>query len=284
MENIFDGKLCSYYKSVIETPIRGRHSKILDVLTNERYTNQTLLNELRQSGYKSEFYKKRKKFLPGACFSSVQDNLNIDRSDANHLFHSGFIAFDIDPDDNQSLLHGGYDEMKEFIISNIPFVAYLGASVSGMGLWGLIPIRFNDEHYAHYEAMKQYFKDKNIIIDNTCDISRVRFVCYDPDAHFELQPEIFEDTLFDSELPILDEYIRKTPSNEFFQVACKWVEVKHDLKFEPGYIHNYLLRLYSTLRAAHVSRQDCLNWIYNNLIEPDKITTNCLDEIKFNKK
>lgn len=262
----------------------GVNKPLLDILTKDGYTNTTLLNKVRNSGYKSDYYKENKKALSAATFSSVQDDLTVNRSDNNHLFHTGFIAFDIDPDTNPMLLHGGDIELRDYIIDNIPYVCYLGRSVSNIGFWGLFAIQHKDEHYAHYLAMKKYFADKNITIDNTSDISRLRFIAFDPDAHFELNPEIFDLTVEKTDQPFINKYTRATPNNDFFIACCKWVEVKHDLKFQPGMIHNYLCSLYSTLRFAHVSREDCLNWIYRNLITEAEVTTNCLDEIDFNKK
>lgn len=290
MPNIFDGAKCTFYKNVVEHKYKngplttpGRVVSLLEVLSNERYTNQILLTKLRTSGYKSDYYNENKRQLSATSFSSVQDDLNIDRSDANHLFHTGFIAFDIDANDNPALLYD--DSLKEWIIDNIPYVAYLGKSVSNLGYWGLFPIRFKDEHDGHYEAMKKYFKDRNIIIDNTQDVSRLRFLSYDPDAHFELNPEIYAETLAVAEsISGIEEYERPNITDALFVAACRWVEAKHGLEFKHGMIHNYLLRLYAILRSCHIGREKCLNWIYNNLIEADKITTNCLDEVDFKRK
>jgi hypothetical protein len=288
--SIFDNKICTFYKCVNSEkgqplPHPGKHVPLLDLLTNEGYTNHKLLDQLRANGYDSEYYKKNKRNLSAACFSSVQDDLIYSRSDVNHLYHTGFISFDIDHKDNPVLLHGGADEMKDFIIENIPYVAYLGKSVSNIGFWGLFPIQFKDEHAGHYEAMKMYFEERNIKIDHTSDISRLRFLAYDPDAHFELNPEVFSLTHSpNTEIPSLDDYERKNLTDDFFIAACRWVEAKHDLKFQSGMIHNYLLRLYAILRNARVSRGSALNWIYNNLIEEDQITTNCLDEVQIKRK
>lgn len=289
MNDIFSGKVCTYYKSVIDRTQSGKLTTsgtilpILDVLTNQRYTNYNLLNDLRNSGYKSDFYLANKKKLSAACFSSIQDDVTIDRCDENHLFHTGFLSFDIDTDKNPSLMNG-CEDMVDFIINNLPYIAYLGKSVSNLGLWGLVPILSKDDHYAHYAALVKEFSDRNIYLDKLSDISRLRFLAYDPDAHFELEPQIFEDTLFEIDKPKqIERYERNDVTDNLFMAACKWVEAKHNIKFQPGSIHNYLLYLYSTLRYAHVSRAHCLNWIYNNLIEADKITTNCLDEIEFKK-
>lgn len=293
--NIFDGKICSYYKNVVEfsqypkLASAGKNISILEILSKQGYTNTKHLNELRLSGHGTDFYEKNKNKLSAACFSSVQDDLTITRSDANHLFHTGFIAFDIDIEKNPSLSQPGIsDEMKEFIINEVPYVAYLGKSVSNIGMWGLIPIAYKDEHYAHFRAIVQYFNDRNIYMDvPLSDISRLRFIAYDPDAHFELQAEIFTDTLEKTDEVFKNYYERKDitiESSEFFKAACSWVEVKHGIKFEKGSIHNYLLRLYAILRYAHVGREIILSWIYKNLIPADKITTNCLDEIEISKK
>lgn len=291
MTNIFEGKICSYYPDVInltdKTHLKhkGRNLPILDILTDEKYTNSKLLNELRLRGHSSDYYQNNKKRLSAACFSSVQDDLTISRSDDNHLFHTGFIMIDIDIEKNPALSQPGVsEEMKEFIINDIPYIAYLGKSVSNIGLWGLIPIAYKDEHNAHFRAIIKYLDDRGIYIDKPLsDISRLRFVAYDPDAHFELNPEIFTDTLESEEKVYGDWYIRTDitiDSDDFFTTACKWVEAKHGYKFEKGSIHNYLVRLYAMLKYAHVGRELILQWIFKNLIPENQITTNCLDDFE----
>lgn len=293
MNTIFDGKICSYYQDILNSEngilkIPGRNVSILDLLSKQGYSNTKQLNYTRLQPYDSKEYKESKKLLPAACFSSVQTDLTINRSDRNHLFHTGFIAFDIDISNNPSLAHPGIaDEMKEFIINEIPFVAYLGRSVSNIALWGLVPIAYKDEHYAHFRALVKYFEDRNIYMDKPLyDISRLRFIAYDPDAHFELNPQVFTDTLESTGQVFANYYERKDvtiDSDEFFRAACRWIEMKHNVKFEKGQIHNYLIRLYAVLRFAHVNREIILAWIYKNLIPADQITTNCLDEIDMAK-
>ncbi len=278
---------CTFYKNIDEhnwpkLKHPGKIVPIIDLLTNERYTNGTLLNNIRQSGYKSAFYNENKVKLSAACFSSVQDDLTVDRNDKNHLFHTGFIAFDIDTDKNPYLLTDG-ESMRDFMIEKIPYIAYLGKSVSNLGYWGLLPILNKDDHYGHYEAMKYLFAAHQIILDKTSDISRLRFLAYDPDHYLNHNAKIFHDSKITEEtMSTLDEYER-TPTDVLFISACRWVEAKYEIKFQKGCIHNYLLYLYATLRACHISRAQILNWIYNNLIDESQITTNCLDEPKWKK-
>lgn len=280
---------CTFYKNVtshqfkdgpLTTP--GKIIPIKELLINERYTNTTLLYQLRNSGYKSDYYNSFKNGLSAACFSSVQDDLTYDRSDANHLFHTGFIAFDIDTDKNPYLLTDG-ESMRDFMIENIPYISYLGKSVSNLGYWGLIPILNKEDHAGHYEAMKELFKSHNIILDKTSDVSRLRFLAYDPDGYLNENAKVFNESIItDNTTSSIDDYERK-PTDELFIAACKWVEAKYEIKFQKGSIHNYLLYLYATLRACHISRSHILNWVYNNLIDESLITTNCLDEPKWKK-
>lgn len=279
---------CTFYKSIIERPYKGaplsyagKIVPIFDLLTKQGYTNSNLLNDLRNSGYKSDYYNSNKSGLSAACFSSVQDDLTIDRNDANHLFHTGYISFDIDTDKNPYLLTDG-ESIKEFIINTIPYISYVGKSVSNLGYWGLMPILNKDDHYGHYEAMKLLFKSHDIILDKTSDISRLRFIAYDPDGYINNGAKIFTESIQTNPVNNLDEYERiVTP--DFFVAACRWVEAKHGIKFEKGAIHNYLLYLYATLRGCHVSRENILNWVFNNLIDEALITTNCLDEPKWKR-
>lgn len=279
--NIFTGKLCTYY-SHYNKP--GKLVPMLDVLTKQGYTNYKLLNEARLAGYGTDAYKQLKENLSTAAFSSIQDDLNR-RGQDNHLYHSGFIQFDIDAHDEPTLLEsGGKDELRDYIIDKLPFIAYCGSSVSNIGLWGLIPIENRSKHESHYAAMIEAFKSINITLDTkTRNVAALRFLAYDPDAHFELEPEIFTDVSENSNPAFIQEYTRRDVSDELFKAAFVWVGLKHGYKWDKGYIHNYLLSLYSTLRYANVSREQILNWIYNNLIDEKDVTTNCLDEIEIKR-
>lgn len=280
---------CTFYKNVkdhqykggpLTTP--GRLVAIQDLLKNERYTNGSLLNKLRLSPYKSDFYNNEKSNLSAACFSSVQDNLSVDRSDINHLFHTGFITIDIDPEDNPYLFTDG-EGIRDFIIEKIPYISYLGRSVSNLGYWGLIPVLNKDDHYGHYEAVKELFKSHQIKLDSLKDISRLRFLAYDPDGFINDNAKVFaESKITETTITVQDEYER-TPTDELFIAACQWVEAKYEIKFQPGCRHNYLLRLYSTLRGCYISRPHILNWVYNNLIDESQINSNCLEEPKWKK-
>jgi hypothetical protein len=96
--------------------------------------------------------------------------------------HSGFIAFDIDLKGNDTIVN--YNELKSEI-SKIKNVAYAGLSVSGTGLWGLIPIAHPDKHQQHFKALERSFAKRGIIIDPKCsDVVRLRGYSFDPAGYF----------------------------------------------------------------------------------------------------
>lgn len=110
---------------------------------------------------------------------------------ANKLIaHSGYICIDIDGNDNQHI--------QDFIIlknelKKIKNIAYASLSVSGNGVYCLVPIQDTENHKEHFEALKVIFKKLGIVIDKGCgDVSRLRCYSYDPDAYFNESAEIFK--------------------------------------------------------------------------------------------
>ncbi len=93
------------------------------------------------------------------------------------ISHSGFIGFDIDHVDDIDLVKQG--------ISHIVNVAYCGLSVSGRGLWGLVPIRYPERHTEHFRALCNDFARYGYTLDKSCsNVDRLRIYSFDPDAYF----------------------------------------------------------------------------------------------------
>jgi hypothetical protein len=103
--------------------------------------------------------------------------------------HSGFICIDIDSGDNPSITD--FKDLRNQL-SNILNVAYSGLSVSGKGVFCLIPILHTNKHKEHFEALKICFEKLDIIIDKACsDVSRLRGYSYDEDAYFNENAIVF---------------------------------------------------------------------------------------------
>ena len=168
----------SNYKSTQPTSIN-----LLDWLSDE--THKDSVSKIRTLSDKEEI-RKLKSQLP--C---ITPSGKFFLRNANALIqHSGFICIDIDRGDNLHLNDFAKvrDELKK--INNI---SYAALSVSGNGVFCLIPIKFSERHKEHFEALKIQFSNIGITIDKACaDVSRLRGYSYDENAYLNENAVVFE--------------------------------------------------------------------------------------------
>jgi hypothetical protein len=103
------------------------------------------------------------------------------RSQNSLLIHSGLIQIDID-----NLDEGDLEAIKKDL-QTLDEIAYLGLSVSGRGLWGLIPMPRDPEfHRDYFEVLSQTFKELIGITldDKPKNVASLRGYSYDPEAYF----------------------------------------------------------------------------------------------------
>jgi hypothetical protein len=103
------------------------------------------------------------------------------RSQNSLLSHSGLIQIDID-----DLDEGDLEPIKKDL-QTLDEIAYLGKSVSGRGLWGLIPMPRDPEfHRDYFEVLSQTFKELIGITldDKPKNVASLRGYSYDPEAYF----------------------------------------------------------------------------------------------------
>lgn len=153
-------------------------------LTTDKYRGK--VEELRNLTDEGE-QKRIKKTLPAITPSGRFEY----RNEAHFIEHSGFIAVDIDKQDNEHIAN--WDELKEEI-SHFTFVAYVGLSVRGCGYWALIPIPkcSPKEHKQRFAALKQEFAQYQIVIDDNCgDVCRLRIASWDPSPYFNPKAEVY---------------------------------------------------------------------------------------------
>lgn len=100
--------------------------------------------------------------------------------------HSGLLQFDIDHID------GKVTEYFDFI-KQIPYVAYLGVSASGNGLWGLMRIAYPEKHAQHFDAMAKAFDDIGIKVDKAPRaVNSVRYLSYDGGHYYNPDATVFD--------------------------------------------------------------------------------------------
>ena len=97
---------------------------------------------------------------------------------------SGFISIDIDN------LPPNVAKDK---LSVLPFISYIGTSVSGNGVWALIPISSPENFSEHFYHIKNYMMEAiGIKIDASCgNISRLRGYSFDSEAYFNLTAQTY---------------------------------------------------------------------------------------------
>ncbi len=82
-------------------------------------------------------------------------------------------------------------------LAKLPFVAYISLSIGGHGLFLLIPIADENRHSDYWFTLQHLFiKNLNLTIDpHTKDITRPRFISYDPQPYVNDQAEVFDKIL-----------------------------------------------------------------------------------------
>ena len=115
-----------------------------------------------------------KRSLPQATISGV---FSPTRAKNNLSQHSGLICVDIDAKDNPDILD--WETLKQDL-SVLPQIAYCALSVSGKGLFMVIPLRYPEKHLLQFRQLQIDFRKMGIMIDSACsDITRLRCLSYD---------------------------------------------------------------------------------------------------------
>lgn len=115
-----------------------------------------------------------KRSLPQATISGV---FSPTRAKYNLSQHSGLICVDIDAKDNPDILD--WETLKQDL-SVLPQIAYCALSVSGKGLFLVIPLRYHEKHLQQFRQLQIDFRKMGIMIDSACsDITRLRCLSYD---------------------------------------------------------------------------------------------------------
>ena len=128
-----------------------------------------------------------KKALPAATISGVFTKRN-----AEHISHyNGLICLDFDPKENP----GKTAEELKAQLSEFQEVAYCGYSVSGLGVFAIIPTNNTDPnmHALAVDILGNILAEYDLYYDRSCkDVCRLRFVSFDDAPHINPTPAIFD--------------------------------------------------------------------------------------------
>lgn len=160
-------------------PIPVRSVSLYDWLT---ITNDNLLEYVDR--VRSCDDKKSRKALKESFWSILPSGVfSYQRNDCL-LNASGFISIDID---------NLPPELAKQKLEVLPFISYVGESVSGNGVWALIPIKSVSNFSEHFYHIKNYMMESvGIKIDGSCgNLSRLRGYSFDKNAYFNLNAETY---------------------------------------------------------------------------------------------
>lgn len=134
-------------------------------------------------------YIEIKKMLPGATLSGLfalyeDDSLThpgqrvmVSRRETHLKQHTGWLAIDIDLDDNKHLTQ--FDNVR-FVCQYRPEIALFMRSCSGTGYFGLVRLAYPDRHKDQFKALLKDYAACGITLDRSCgNIGRVRFASWD---------------------------------------------------------------------------------------------------------
>jgi hypothetical protein len=128
-----------------------------------------------------------KKELPAATVSGVFTRRNA----AGLAQYNGLVCLDFDAADNP----GRSAEEMRAILAEFDEVAYAGLSVSGQGVFAIIATNNTDpaQHGRVVDILGTVLAECDIYYDRACkDVCRLRFVSYDPAAHYNTAPAAFD--------------------------------------------------------------------------------------------
>ena len=145
-------------------------------------------------------YIDTKKMLPGATlsglFSTYEDDslthpgqrVMVSRRETHLYRHTGWLAIDIDLQDNQQLTN--FENIR-MVARFRPEIGLLMRSCSGTGYFGLVRLAYPDRHKEQFKAILKEYAALGIVLDKQCgNIGRVRFASWDDESHIYINDHV----------------------------------------------------------------------------------------------
>ena len=203
--------------------------EVLAGIRDGRWAEQ--VQAVRSLNPDSAEYPKMKKKLPGFTASGHFKQ----RNEADLLQHSGFLCLDIDAKHNPDIDLAAARQKVE--VDSYTYACF--TSAGGRGWASVIPVP-GDDHKGSFRALAAYYQQAyGVSVDQACkDVSRLRFVSYDPDLYLNEQAATFEKSLPEpakqaATVSGLARPARATPYNKDYgqqalELACDRVRVAAD--------------------------------------------------------
>ena len=168
----------SIYKSYRDNI--GLKCNLLAFLTTNKYHAQTTAIRNEQSKKKRD---KLKSNLPAVTVSGKFDVRKLQ----SKYEPTNLICLDFDGVPN---LDGLFNHLK-----TLPYIAFAGYSVSGKGIFAIVPIKSTDSFTGHFHALERDFLAFGYPIDTACkDVTRLRGASYTANPYINHQASTYTDT------------------------------------------------------------------------------------------
>lgn len=145
-------------------------------------------------------YIETKKMLPGATLSGFfrlyedeslthpGQRVMVSRRETHLQQHTGWLAIDIDLQDNQQLT--SFENIR-MVARFRPEIGLLMRSCSGTGYFGLVRLAYPDRHKEQFKAILKEYAALGIVLDKQCgNIGRVRFASWDDADHIYINNNV----------------------------------------------------------------------------------------------
>lgn len=184
----------------------------------------SIINEIRTCGDEKRIRDLKRYYLPAGTISAVLATRDSGVALQDKLRkYTSLLVIDLDHLENP-------EAMKEQL-KQIPYIWYASVSVSGHGVFAIAPLATEDytKHLAYFKAIQKDLAGRGIVMDkNTCDVTRLRIVSYDPDPWInnECTPFALPDPEPDGtpENPEPEPDASPTPEDEKNEIIERYVE------------------------------------------------------------
>lgn len=225
-------KNVSFFENAFDTV--GKGMLLNDILLTDSYFSEVkAYREIKDVEQRRTAKLKMPMFTPSGLFEKRCKN--------GLIQHTGLICLDIDGKENP-----GIDMLQlKNDLSDIAY--YAGLSISGKGLFVIVPIKYPERHEAHFDSLFDDFADMGITIDKACrDVSRARFVSYDaepiynPDApiysKFKLPEPVTHTQIFTNSQTNIEKLTRKAIESRtnITKDYLDWFALACSLRHTPG--------------------------------------------------
>ena len=186
------------YKSISNVLIPTAECTLAEFLQLGLKQHKDTIDHIRSIEDKSERNRLKTTLLPSGsisvCLTTRESSKPLDQRITQY---NPLIVLDFDnlPD---------IEAAKQTLVS-LPYIYYAGLSVSGRGLFAIIPIAAADhtQHKTYFHALEKEMQTLGLTIDKACkDITRLRVISYDENPY--INPDCTTYTLYETATPEQD--------------------------------------------------------------------------------